>query len=75
MLSSALNFALGFFGYPVEGKYQQSITIEASGVRVQFFGIDRSQIMLTIYSLITPLLLMIRSCSYLTSVLHLIALS
>jgi len=31
MLSSALNFALGFFGYPIEGKYQQSITIEAKG--------------------------------------------
>ncbi|TDL20712.1 phosphoglycerate mutase-like protein [Rickenella mellea] len=31
MLQSALNFALGFFGYPIEGKYQQSITIEAPG--------------------------------------------
>ena len=31
MLSSALNFALGFFGYPLEGQYQQSITIEADG--------------------------------------------
>ncbi|KAK7037570.1 hypothetical protein VNI00_011062 [Paramarasmius palmivorus] len=30
MLHSALNFALGFFGYPIEGKYQQSITIEAA---------------------------------------------
>ncbi|ESK88274.1 acid phosphatase [Moniliophthora roreri MCA 2997] len=29
MLHSALNFALGFFGYPIEGQYQQSITIEA----------------------------------------------
>jgi hypothetical protein len=29
MLYSALNFALGFFGYPLEGKYLQSITIEA----------------------------------------------
>ncbi|KAG7086094.1 hypothetical protein E1B28_003609 [Marasmius oreades] len=29
MLHSALNFALGFFGLPLEGKYQQSITIEA----------------------------------------------
>ena len=34
MLSSALNFALGFFGYPLDGKYQQSITIEAKGVRI-----------------------------------------
>ena len=33
MLSSALNFALGFFGYPFDGQYQQSITIEAKGVR------------------------------------------
>ncbi|KAH9951980.1 phosphoglycerate mutase-like protein [Amylocystis lapponica] len=31
MLSSALNFAIGFFGYPFEGQYQQSITIEADG--------------------------------------------
>ncbi|KAF9077271.1 histidine phosphatase superfamily [Rhodocollybia butyracea] len=29
MLHSALNFAIGFFGYPFEGQYQQSITIEA----------------------------------------------
>lgn len=32
MLTSAMNFALGFFGWPLEGQYQQSITIEASGV-------------------------------------------
>ncbi|KAG6902665.1 hypothetical protein C0995_013357 [Termitomyces sp. Mi166 len=31
MLHSALNFAIGFFGYPLDGKYQQSITIEAKG--------------------------------------------
>ena len=31
MLNSAINFALGFFGHPLEGKYQQSITIEADG--------------------------------------------
>ncbi|ESK92182.1 acid phosphatase [Moniliophthora roreri MCA 2997] len=30
MLHSALNFAIGFFGYPFEGQYQQSITIEAA---------------------------------------------
>ncbi|KIK52826.1 hypothetical protein GYMLUDRAFT_250818 [Collybiopsis luxurians FD-317 M1] len=29
MLHSALNFAIGFFGYPFEGQYEQSITIEA----------------------------------------------
>ncbi|KAJ7915401.1 histidine phosphatase superfamily [Mycena leptocephala] len=31
MLASAQNFAVGFFGYPFEGQYQQSITIEAHG--------------------------------------------
>ncbi|KAL0070525.1 hypothetical protein AAF712_002358 [Marasmius tenuissimus] len=31
MLHSALNFAVGFFGLPLEGQYQQSITIEAPG--------------------------------------------
>ncbi|KAJ7256264.1 histidine phosphatase superfamily [Mycena rebaudengoi] len=31
MLASAQNFAIGFFGYPVEGQYQQSITIEGHG--------------------------------------------
>ncbi|KIY44827.1 phosphoglycerate mutase-like protein [Fistulina hepatica ATCC 64428] len=31
MLASAMNFAIGFFGYPFEGQYQQSITIEAPG--------------------------------------------
>ncbi|RXW17979.1 hypothetical protein EST38_g7881 [Candolleomyces aberdarensis] len=31
MLNSALNFAVGFFGLPLEGRYQQSITIEAPG--------------------------------------------
>jgi hypothetical protein len=32
MLASAMNFALGFFGWPFEDQYQQSITIEAHGV-------------------------------------------
>jgi hypothetical protein len=32
MLASAMNFAMGFFGYPFEDQYQQSITIEADGV-------------------------------------------
>ncbi|KAJ3567696.1 hypothetical protein NP233_g6194 [Leucocoprinus birnbaumii] len=31
MVDSAQNFALGFFGYPIEGQYQQSITIEENG--------------------------------------------
>lgn len=31
MLSSALNFALGFFGPSLDGQYQQLITIEAGG--------------------------------------------
>ena len=42
MVNSALNFALGFFGYPLEGKYQQRIEIGAPTVRVQVFGIDSS---------------------------------
>ena len=33
MLASAMNFAIGFFGWPLDGQYQQSITIEADGVR------------------------------------------
>lgn len=32
MLHSALNFAIGFFGLPIEGKYLQSVTVEADGV-------------------------------------------
>jgi len=32
MLHSALNFAIGFFGLPIEGQYQQSVTIESHGV-------------------------------------------
>lgn len=36
MLASALNFAIGFFGYPFDGQYEQSITIEATGVRERF---------------------------------------
>jgi hypothetical protein len=37
MLQSALHFAVGFFGLPLEGKYQQSITIEADGVSIPGF--------------------------------------
>jgi hypothetical protein len=33
MLASALNFAIGFFGYPFDGQYEQSITIESNKVR------------------------------------------
>jgi len=33
MLASALNFAIGFFGYPFDGQYRQSILIESTGVR------------------------------------------
>jgi hypothetical protein len=32
MWSSAMHFAIGFFGYPFEGQYEQSITIEHEGV-------------------------------------------
>jgi hypothetical protein len=34
MLASAVNFALGFFAWPLDGKYEQVITIEAPGVCV-----------------------------------------
>lgn len=37
MLASAQNFAIGFFGYPFEGQYQLSITLEAPHVRITFF--------------------------------------
>ena len=44
MLASAMNFAIGFFGYPFDGQYQQSITIEADGVCLPtastYFGED-----------------------------------
>lgn len=33
MLASAQNFALGFFGWPLEGKYHELVTIESPGVR------------------------------------------
>lgn len=32
MLASAMNFVIGFFGYPFDGMYEQSITIEEPGV-------------------------------------------
>lgn len=32
MHASAINFALGFFGWPLDGKYEQVIMIEAHGV-------------------------------------------
>jgi len=63
MLASALNFAIGFFGYPLEGKYQQSITIEAHGVCVLVFGID-GPLMVSPYSSIIHLLLTIRMNFY-----------
>jgi len=36
MLASALNFAIGFFGYPFDGQYQQSILVESTGVCKRF---------------------------------------
>lgn len=42
MLHSALNFAVGFFGLPIEGQYQQSVTIEANGVSIYPFLLDES---------------------------------
>lgn len=38
MLHSALNFAVGFFGLPLEGQYQQSILIEDRGVCSQLLS-------------------------------------
>jgi len=35
MWSSAMHFVIGFFGYPFEGQYEQSITIEHDGVSLQ----------------------------------------
>jgi hypothetical protein len=40
MLASAQNFAIGFFGYPFEGQYQQSITIEGHGVRPSVYAVS-----------------------------------
>lgn len=40
MLASALNFAIGFFGYPFEGQYQQLISIEHPDVSDQFVDSD-----------------------------------
>ena len=66
MLSSALNFAIGFFGYPIKGKYEQSITIEANGVRVLgLLELIAHKLKLMTYSSTTPLLLMKRMYSYL----------
>ena len=38
MLHSALNFAAGFFDFPFDDKYQQSILIEARGVYLSTFS-------------------------------------
>lgn len=35
MWSSAMHFAIGFFGYPFEGQYEQSVTIEHDGVSLR----------------------------------------
>jgi hypothetical protein len=32
MLASATNFALGFFGWPLEDKFLLSVTVEENGV-------------------------------------------
>ena len=45
MLASALNFAIGFFGYPFEGQYEQSITIEENGVSTRLMlGVECSHV-------------------------------
>lgn len=40
MLHSALNFAIGFFGLPIEGKYLQSVTIEENGVCIMNYSVS-----------------------------------
>ena len=35
MWSSAMHFAIGFFGYPFEGQYEQSVTIEHDNVSLR----------------------------------------
>jgi hypothetical protein len=47
MLASAMNFAIGFFGYPFDGQYQQLITIESDGV--SFHHVYSSSLSLIIY--------------------------
>jgi hypothetical protein len=75
MVSSALNFAIGFFGYPIEDKYQQSIIIEAPGVRIlRLWKLLAHELKLMIYSSITLLLPIKRTYSYLSFVLYLIFL-
>lgn len=54
MHASALNFAIGFFGYPFDGQYEQSITIESTGVR-GFLRDSASDFDLTSFSLTTAL--------------------
>jgi hypothetical protein len=44
MLKSAQNFAAGFFGIPFEDMYQQSVTIEASDVRIFGLCAEKTQI-------------------------------
>jgi hypothetical protein len=36
MLASATNFALGFFGWPLDEKFLLSVTIQESGVNFLF---------------------------------------
>lgn len=49
MLNSAVNFALGFFGHPLDGKYQQSITLESYDKHVSSsFLSDRESVVLTV---------------------------
>ena len=44
MWSSAMHFAIGFFGYPFEGQYEQSITIENDGVSLWSLSIVSTDI-------------------------------
>ena len=44
MWSSAMHFAIGFFGYPFEGQYEQSVTIEHDNVRLRSLCITTTNI-------------------------------
>ena len=48
MLASSTNFAFGFFGWPLEGKFLQEVTIEATGVSLRSASGSNSHFVLSI---------------------------
>ena len=59
MVASAQNFAIGFFGYPFDGQFEESILIESTGVCRHFKG-SNPFLCLTLFSSTTALRLMTR---------------